>query len=79
MTIFNSKLLVITRPGTLINLLFVCARCARTLRRQMDRKRTVTKDPYNPEFKEAFQCLAAKPWKFCLMSSENGAGHAAVG
>lgn len=27
------------------------------MRRQMDRKRTVTKDPYNPEFKEVFQHL----------------------
>lgn len=36
-------------------------RSKRTLRRQMDRKRTVTKDPYNPEFKEAFQFTDAYP------------------
>eukprot|EP00435_Cladocopium_sp_Y103_P042283 s792_g11.t1 len=38
-------------------------RSQRTLRRQMDRKRTrtVTKDPYNPEFKEAFQFKEAYP------------------
>jgi hypothetical protein len=47
----------------------------------MDRKRTVTKDPYNPEFKEAFQCLGAKPWKLLLGSSEKHGGYvdAAVG
>ena len=37
----------------------------RTLRRQMDRKRTVTKDPYNPEFKEAFQFLGMV-YAYCL-------------
>ncbi|CAK9088068.1 Phosphomethylpyrimidine synthase [Durusdinium trenchii] len=36
-------------------------RSKRTVRRQMDRKRTVTKDPYNPEFKDAFQFNEAYP------------------
>ena len=41
---------------------FAKIQLTRTLRRQMDKRRTVTKDPYNPEFKEAFQCFGMSIW-----------------
>ncbi|CAK9043664.1 unnamed protein product, partial [Durusdinium trenchii] len=38
----------------------------------MDRKRTVTKDPYNPEFKDAFQFNEAYPSSEKIYQEEDG-------
>ena len=59
----DSMLILVLTCGSLWN-------AVRTMRRQMDRKRTVTKDPYNPEFKEVFQQLGDLSQFFrCLLKA----------
>eukprot|EP00913_Durusdinium_trenchii_P020624 g19370.t1 len=53
-------------------------RSKRTVRRQMDRKRTVTKDPYNPEFKDAFQFNEAYPSSEKIYQEARIQGHLAL-